>query len=79
MIRVVLFGMLSEKAGRREIMLDSKDKERKLSDIVKEVKELYLKGATGPLIFAVNERQADPQTSVKDGDEVAIMPPFSGG
>jgi molybdopterin converting factor small subunit len=80
MIRVVLFGMLKDKAGCREIMLNSTDKERRLSDIVEEVKERYLKGgATGPLIIAVNESQADPETIVKDGDEVAIMPPFSGG
>jgi molybdopterin synthase sulfur carrier subunit len=79
MIRIVLFGMLKDKAGCREIMLNSTGEERKLSDIVEEVKERYLKGALGPLVIAVNESQADLETTVKDGDEVAIMPPFSGG
>lgn len=79
MIRVVLFGMLADRAGRREIMLELKDGERKVSDIVDEVKERYLKGPSGPLVFAVNECQASPETIVKDGDELAIMPPFSGG
>ncbi len=78
MIRVILFGMLAERAGCREITLDS-DGERKLSDIIDEVREKYLKGIVGSLIFAVNEEQAGPETDVKDGDEVAIMPPFSGG
>jgi molybdopterin converting factor small subunit len=78
-IKVVLFGMLADRAGRREIMLEAPEGERKLSDIVEEVKKSYLKGASGPLIFAVNECQADPETNVKDGDEVAIMPPFAGG
>jgi molybdopterin converting factor small subunit len=71
--------MLADKAGSREIMINAKGKEKKLSDIVTEVKEKYLKGTSGPLIYAVNEEQADPETSVRDGDEVAIMPPFSGG
>jgi molybdopterin converting factor small subunit len=81
MIKVILFGMLAQKAGRREIMINTEGKENevKLSDIVTEVKEKYLKGASGPLIYAVNEEQSDPETVVMDGDEVAIMPPFSGG
>lgn len=94
MIRVILFGMLAERAGCREITLNADGEGggegpngpngpngsvRKLSDIVEEVREKYLKGVAGPLIYAVNEEQADPETNVKDGDEVAIMPPFSGG
>ena len=30
-------------------------------------------------MLAVNGEQVKPEALVKDGDEVAIMPPFSGG
>ena len=35
--------------------------------------------ATRSLMFAVNQVYADPETSLNDGDEVAFIPPVSGG
>lgn len=34
---------------------------------------------TGRLLFAVNQQFADPTTVLHDGDEVAFIPPVSGG
>ncbi|MCX7792637.1 MAG: molybdopterin converting factor subunit 1 [Chloroflexaceae bacterium] len=34
---------------------------------------------TGRLLYAVNQQFAEPDASVDDGDEVAIIPPVSGG
>ena len=79
MIRVLLFGTLSQKAGVREIDIDPGDGGKVVADVVKEVLENYLGGEAGVYMLAVNETQATPETAVGDGDEVAMMPPFSGG
>lgn len=38
-----------------------------------------LGGYTGRLLFAVNQQFAEPATALGDGDEVAFIPPVSGG
>ena len=78
-VKVLFFGMLTEKAGIREADIEVGAEGIKLGDLVDNLKKDYLKQSTGPLILAVNEVQSDPDTIVKDGDEVALMPPFAGG
>ena len=79
MIKVLLFGSFSTIAGCREIILGPEACVRALSDIVALVEEKYLKKKAGTYMLALNGTQAKPSAIVKDGDEVAIMPPFSGG
>jgi molybdopterin converting factor subunit 1 len=38
-----------------------------------------LSGYTGRLLFAVNQEFSTPTTELHDGDEVAFIPPVSGG
>lgn len=38
-----------------------------------------LTGYTGRLLYAVNQQYADLGTALADGDEVAYIPPVSGG
>jgi len=38
-----------------------------------------LAGYTGRLLYAVNQEFATPATELRDGDEVAFIPPVSGG
>lgn len=38
-----------------------------------------LAGYTGRLLYAVNQQFADPSSVLRDGDEVAFIPPVSGG
>ncbi len=38
-----------------------------------------LAGYTGRLLFAVNQQFAQPSTVLANGDEVAFIPPVSGG
>jgi molybdopterin converting factor subunit 1 len=38
-----------------------------------------LAGYTGRLLYAVNQEFASPATALRDGDEVAFIPPVSGG
>lgn len=38
-----------------------------------------LSGYTGRLLYAVNQDYGTPGTELRDGDEVAFIPPVSGG
>ena len=78
-VKVLFFGMLTEKAGVREAEVEVGAEGIKLGDLIEKLKKDYLKQSTGPLILAVNEVQSDVDTIIKDGDEVALMPPFAGG
>jgi MoaE-MoaD fusion protein len=79
-IRVRLFAMQRETAGMKEIRL-----EVPLGSTVDDAWNAVV--ATVPALapgraflrFAVNGRWADPATPLADGDEVACIPPVSGG
>ncbi|MBI5561102.1 MAG: MoaD/ThiS family protein [Deltaproteobacteria bacterium] len=79
MIRVLFFGMLATKTGVRETHLELKRPGATLSDVMEELGKRFALPPKAPYMLAVNEAQADPSTVLKDGDEVAVMPPFSGG
>ncbi len=81
MVKVILFGYLADTAARREITFDlSEDKTLKtLSDVMRRVDIGYLKGYGGSYLVALNMESAARETLLKDGDEVAFMPPFAGG
>jgi molybdopterin converting factor subunit 1 len=74
-VRVRLFAVLRERAGASEVELelpegalvcDALDRMRALIDGV-------------PAVMAVNHEYADPSTELHGGDEVALIPPVSGG
>ncbi len=79
MIRILLFGTLAQKAGKREIEIEAVPDGKAVSLIAEEITRAYLGGEAGIYMLAVNGEQVKPDAVVKDGDEVAIMPPFSGG
>ncbi len=81
MITVKLFALLREKAGTDELRVPFEegtvsallerlaDEQPALADIL----------ACGRIMVSVNREFVRPEATVKDGDEVALMPPFSGG
>lgn len=74
-VRVLLFGRIAEQLGRRECALPA-DKATTLAAVLRAV------GCDEslPLLTAVNlVHVSDMETRIRAGDEVAIMPPFSGG
>ncbi len=82
MITVRFFAMLKNKVGREiiEIPCEGEITLRELQDaIIKEFPQLseYLSGKR--VLVSVNQEFAEPYSVVKDGDEVAFLPPFSGG
>jgi len=75
MIRILFFGSIADRLGLREQVLSAYT-DITITDVVKAV------GCDdfNPLLVAVNQIQIkDMNTTVKAGDEVALMPPFSGG
>ena len=74
-VRIRLFAGLRERAGTGERTLDLTDGAT-LGDVWT---ALGLGEEPAGLLYAVNKRYAEPATALADGDEVALIPPVSGG
>ena len=74
-VTVRLFAILRERAGAREVELDLPDGAR-VNDAIERLGEL----AEGlPLVMAVNREYAPADQVLEPGDELALIPPVSGG
>ncbi len=74
-VSVRLFAALRERAGRDALELELPEGAR-VRDALAAVDEL----AGGlPLVLAVNREYADPGDELRAGDELALIPPVSGG
>lgn len=81
--KVLFFAQLAESAQRREMTVVHTDTitvrnvaDLALIDLPSALKDdLY----DGTVMVAVNKKRADWQAPVAPGDEVAFLPPFSGG
>jgi len=79
-VRVRLFAIQRELAGTREVALDladGADVEAAWTALI--VRHPVLAPGRASLRFARNGDYADPTTTLADGDEVAMIPPVSGG
>ena len=74
-VRVRLFAALRERAGAPEVALELPDGAR-VADALREMRALT-DGV--PVVMAVNHEYADPDAPLHGGDEVALIPPVSGG
>jgi molybdopterin synthase catalytic subunit len=74
-VRVRLFAALRERAGADELALQLPERAR-VADALAEVRELT-DGV--PVVMAVNREYADPGVPLAPGDELALIPPVSGG
>jgi molybdopterin synthase catalytic subunit len=74
-VRVRLFAMLRERAGAGEIELELPDDAR-VQDALDQVARLT---AGVKVVMAINEEYADPQSPLHPGDQLALIPPVSGG
>jgi molybdopterin converting factor subunit 1 len=80
MIRVLLFGGAADRAGTRETELPVDDGAT-LAEIWPLLAEKHpdLAPMRDTLAFAVNGEYARGDAGVSPGDEVAVLPPVSGG
>jgi molybdopterin synthase catalytic subunit len=74
-VRVRLFAVLRERAGARELELDLPEGAR-VQDALAAVGEL---AAGLPLVMAINREYADGDAVLHADDELALIPPVSGG
>ncbi len=79
MIKVLLFAGLAEAAGASEILLERNA--MTTSEIREELAGRYpeMKDRLWTSMIAVNQEYVNGETEVKSGDEVAFIPPVSGG
>ena len=79
-VRVLFFGMLKDLAGGSGDSVDLPE-----GALVRDVLDHYEKRIPGlskslpSLAVAVNQQYAGPETQLKSNDEVALLPPVSGG
>ena len=79
-IKIKFFASYKEAVGRDELDLDMED-ESDVSQLLEAVKAIHpaIGELIEPLIVSVNKEYATFDKVLKDGDEVALLPPVSGG
>ena len=80
MITVKLFAVLRDKAGVGELRLELADGAKVVDAVESLVAQYPEVGAFAKRVaFAVNLSRVDAAADLKDGDELALLPPVSGG
>lgn len=80
-VQVLLFAILAEAAPSREIQLELHE-ESTVRQAVDQLIQMYPQLQNAPMqhvFFAVNHEYATEATILRDGDELALIPPVSGG
>lgn len=78
---VLLFGIAKDIVGRSEIQISQEDK---VPNSVQELKDFMIRkfpdfGKLSSFAVAVNSEYASDTVSLNQNDEIAIIPPVSGG
>jgi molybdopterin synthase catalytic subunit len=77
-IRVLFFGMLKDFAGRASDLL-SLPENATLGDVLRHYEHDIPRELMGSLAMSVNQEYASRDARLRQGDEVALLPPVSGG
>ncbi len=79
-IRVLLFGQLKDMLGRAEDSVDLEPGAR-LSHLVEHYSQRFpqFRAFASSIALSVNQEYAHASTALKEGDEVGLLPPVSGG
>jgi molybdopterin synthase catalytic subunit/molybdopterin converting factor small subunit len=83
MVTIRLFGMTKSLAGNQDFLSLALANERRVKDLVEVLNAGY--PLIGELIHkkkvlvSVNQEIAHEETEIRDGDEIALLPPFAGG
>jgi MoaE-MoaD fusion protein len=79
-VRVRLFAILRDRAGVSETSLTLPDGATAATAALSLIEQFpALRDAVPRVMFAVNQEYAGPETVLKDADELALIPPVSGG
>ena len=79
-MRVLLFAALREGVGEKSLDLELRDSAT-LADLLSrlEAEHVSLLRYRGRMLVALNQERAPLATPLSDGDEIALLPPVSGG
>jgi molybdopterin converting factor subunit 1 len=79
-VRVLFFGILKDLAGKSSDSLDLADG-ASVCDVIEHyaAQAPQLKEMLASIAVAVNQEYAGPETALRSDDEVALLPPVSGG
>ena len=77
-IRVLFFGILKDLAGRASESLNLPE-EATLGDVLQHYQQAIPRELIASLAMSVNQEYAAPDARLRPGDEVALLPPVSGG
>jgi len=80
-LNIKLFGILREKMDSDNLLISICDTSISLKELRKYLKELYPSLGLNDInfVFAVNKVICNEDMNVKTSDEIAIIPPISGG
>ncbi len=78
-VTVLFFGAARDVVGQAEVQLSLRatNAASAFAELLEKFPELRRFGRS--LLFAVNQEYAQPDREIKDGDELAVFPPVSGG
>jgi molybdopterin synthase sulfur carrier subunit len=75
-VKILFFGSLQEVAGKQEMILndinESETLQNHLTSLIPGLKDYTFR-------LAINQEFIDSNCTLKEGDIVAVMPPFAGG
>ena len=79
-VTVLFFALYRERAGRAELSLEL-PKGATVSSVLERVRNLFpgLAPDSVSIVAAVNAEYAEPDHAVSEGDQIALIPPVSGG
>ena len=79
-VKVRLFAAFREVVGRNALTVDAPQGST-VGQVVERLRADYpsLGPAAAGAMLALNQEYVDPSTAVSDGDELALIPPVSGG
>ncbi|MDI1240355.1 MAG: MoaD/ThiS family protein [bacterium] len=77
-VTVLFFGATADTVGSRELEIRA-DEAATAKSIIDQLSKDHPALAKHKLLIAINEEYADPDTLLKDGEEVALFTAVSGG
>jgi molybdopterin converting factor subunit 1 len=77
-VKVKLFASSRELVGENEVQINFAD-QATVGNLREKILEMYPMLAKTTFVIAVNHKVADDSTIINHSDEVAVLPPVSGG
>jgi sulfur-carrier protein len=74
-VKIQLFGQLKQLTGASELSIDAADTD----ELIKEMSGRYPGIENLTYLIAINKNIVQVNTPIKTGQELALLPPYSGG